>query len=482
MNTQRRPTRSKKPNRRRNSQTETRHSRIAKSHSSYVEDVFTSVSTGIASLESLHASVQKQFTTWSMNPPLTSNRQTRFANELDSWAAEGQTVLQNLRQATEAGKQLPPHGRCSRKEKVAKSVLAGLRAMRTEEMLAELFGQLQDLANRARQPFSKDDSTKLWDDFKELIKRLDGALDEMMKIQKLIRDALQRIDEVPVKAASRAMAVSSSRITSQSQVVTSLIERTGQDAKNGLKKVDAAIDKLRVGVGRILKDWAMASKKKSAMVSLVSQHEEILLSLYQYETQVELFVAALKSDEECREVLVGPNKGPMSDLAYAIRGLIEWMLEKSTSCAAWLEVIRAREAAAFTLPKEMPKQLADFIRKLVKIRQTLRDQRGNHDDGRRAHPSARDIGSLGADGIRVLHVLLDTLGSHGAQTVKSLAAATHFSEQKVRRILINDLGDEGVRLVRRKKRQRGKGNTSPLDLFYIDPTDVDNARRSVRSQ
>jgi hypothetical protein len=78
-------------------------------------------------------------------------------------------------------------------------------------------------------------------------------------------------------------------------------------------------------------------------------------------------------------------------------------------------------------------------------------------------------------------VLLDRLGSHGVQTVKSLAAATHFSEQKVRRILINDLGDEGVRLVRRKKRQRGKGNTSPLDLFYIDPTDVDNARRSVRS-
>jgi hypothetical protein len=441
--------------------------------------VLTSVNTAIVSLEGLHSSVQKQFTTWSTDPPLTSNRQTRFANELDSWAAEGQTVLQNLRQATEAGKQLPPHGRCSRKEKVAKSVLAGLRAMRTEEMLAELFGQLQDLANRARQPFSKDDSTKLWDDFKEFIKRLDGGLDEMRVIQRLIWETLQRFDE---RAASRANAALTSRITSHRQVKASLIERTGEDAKNGLQKVDTAVDKLRVGVGRILNDWAMVAKTKSGRVSLVSQHEEIQLSLSQFETQVKLFVATLKSDKECREVLVGPNKGPLSDLAYAIRSLIEWMLEKSTSCAAWLEVIRAREAAAFTLPKEMPKQLADFIRKLAKIRQTLRDQRGNHDDGRRAHPSARDIGSLGADGIRVLQMLLDTLGSHNAQTVKSLAAATHFSEQKVRRILINDLGDEGVRLVRRKKRQRGKGNTSPLDLFYIDPSDVDNARRSVRSQ
>jgi|688.fasta_scaffold91915_3 hypothetical protein len=478
MNSQRNSTRTNTPTRRRNSRTETSQSQIAELHPPHVEDVLTSVNTAIMSLEGLHASVQKQFTTWSKDPPLTSNRQTRFANDLDAWAAEGQTVLRHFQEAAEVGKKLPPHGRCSPKEKVAKSILAGLRAMRTNEMLAELFGQLQDFANRARQPFSKEDSTKLWDDFKEFIKRLSGALDEMRVIQRLIRETLQRFDE---RTGSRANAAITYRIMSQRQVNASPIERTGQDAKNGLQKVDAAIDKLRVGVGRILNDWAMVATKKSGRVSLVSQHEEILLSLSQYDRQVKLFVAALKNDEECREVLIGPNKGPMSDLAYAIRSLIEWMVEKNASCVAWLEVIRAREAAAFTLPKEMPEQLADFIRKLAKIRQTLRDQHGNRDDGRRAHPSARDVGSLDADGIRVLQVLLDRLGSHGVQTVKSLAAATHFSEQKVRRILINDLGDEGVRLVRRKKRQRGKGNTSPLDLFYIDPTDVDNARRSVRS-
>jgi hypothetical protein len=449
------------------------------------------ISRAIDELENLTAAVQKQFGIWSSDPPLSSNRQTRFANKIDDWLAAGRMVLQGFQQAASAGAGLPPVTKCSADERVAKSILAGLRAMQTEEMLGNLLGSLQSLANRARQPLGVDESKKLWDEFAAFVARLGGVQEEMRAIKRLIQEALQRANGAVSRGEDRLINLRRSRLTSRGGEVDSGVLRRGDDAEKGLEKVDRAVDNLRAGVGRILKDLAFVAKAKRGQESLASQHEQILFALTQYETQVALFLEGLEGDKESSEILRGPDRGPLVALATAIRSLIQRMEEEISWCTGWLGVIGCREAAAFSLPKEVPNQLAAFGRKLTTIARKLQQysrrqgsERTTADPSTGGHPNklAAAAATLESDDLTVLRILLlVSPGSGVFHTVKTVAAATGLNEQKVRRILQNRLGAEGAGLVKRKAPPRGKENTSPRHVFFIDPALVEHARQIVQA-
>jgi len=255
---------------------------------------------------------------------------------------------------------------------------------------------------------------------------------------------------------------------------------------DALASLDSKVDKLRVGVGRILHDLRTFASAKGSRESLVSQHDEVLQTLTQYEIQVLIFTTGLEEDQECQEIMKATETSPLFDVAVAVNDMIDRMKIKSAWCIGWLEVIWRREAAAFALPREVPAELSGFIRKLKTISRTLEKQRG--DPGRsvarrKSRVQQSSMAEIDDDARRVLRVLVDNTASSGeGHTVQSLAVTTGLNEQKIRRILINRLGEGGLGLVSRKKPKRGKGRTSPSHVFFVIPEFVEKSRQIVQSR
>lgn len=429
------------------------------------------LSRSLAGLELLGSDVQRQFTTWSTDPPLNSSRQVRFANKLDGWVQAGTRILREIQAAEIAGQQLPPFGACSAEQKIARRVLAGLRAMKTQEVLQALFARLQVLANRARQPMGSEEAARLWDQFAALVFDMGGMLNEVRAIRRLIRELIENSAEHRVALRERQARIATGSSGSAPTVGTAL--RLGEEAKTGLERLDAAVDRLRNGIAKIVDDLSKMAVAKRGREHLVSLHEEVLTTLAQYEQQLMLFRTAVEISPQVGEILAAGEGEATSEVARAVRELVEQIREKELWCCGWLNVIRCREEAAFRLTPEIPEELARCVADLSRCMKQA-DVAGYLDDpgGSRQETTGDVMGFEGAPGVdaeakQILGVM--AAGAARPWTVKELAEATGLGEQAVRRRLQRPLGEEGLGLVARTKSKRTAADKSPAHSFTIAP-------------
>ena len=451
------------------------------------DDVFDHLSVALSSLGRLSGEVQKQYQKWSSDPPLDSNRQNRFTNKIDAWVTKGLGIIDELRAANDAGQKLPEHTKCTPKEKFAKRMLAGLLAMRTTQLLQTLVTKLQSLENRARQPIPPEEAKKLWDDFGEFVLLLSRAGEELREIKRLIAAARTRFATGKAATASGKTTGVSSRITSKPMDRPAL--RHGEEASSGLDKLEKEIDNLCRTLGNLVADHEKLSPEAAeARKTLTSQHEDVLLTWSNFERQMDGLQDRLQHDEDCRELLTGHPNAELLKIGNAVQDVITSLRHRVQACRVWLKAICCRESTVFRLPSDIPNQFKDIINKAGKIDRRLRRMASRFGDTApvtrsAAHRRRVDLSKCNADEIRILAQLLENLpaGTSG-HTVPSMAAATGFDDQKVRRILNVLLKKDGIPVIGRDEQGslRGKGKTSPHHLFFIVPEHVAHVRDFVR--
>jgi len=450
------------------------------------DDVFDHLSLALSSLGRLSGEVQKQYQTWSADPPLDSNRQNRFTNKIDAWVTNGLWIIDELRAANNAGRKLPEHEKCTPKEKFAKAMLAGLRAMRTTQLLQNLVTKLQSLANRARQPIPPEEAKKLWDDFGAFVLLLSRAGEELRQIKQLITAARTRFATGKAATASGKTTGVSSRITSKPMDRPAL--RHGEEASSGLDKLEKEIDNLCRTLGNLVADHEKLSPEAAeARKTLTSQHEDVLLTWSNFERQMDGLQDRLQHDEDCRELLTGHPNAELLQIGNAVQDVITSLRHRVQACRVWLKAICCRESTVFRLPSDVPNQFQDIIDKAGKIDRRLRRMALRFGETApvtrsAAHHRSVDLSKCSPDEVVILrHLLEEVPGGSPGHTVRSVAAATGFHWQKVGRLL-KRLGEDGIRVIGRDKRAslRGRSNTSPRHLFFIAPEQAAHVRDFVR--
>ena len=444
------------------------------------DDVFHSLSQALTRLSGLGGAIQKQYRTWAKDPPLNSNRQHRFVHKIDEWLNQGSRVIDDIETAENAGRSLPEFAKCTPKEKYAKGILAGLHATQTKQMLRSLLTTLASLVDRARQPLSAEEAKKLWDVFADFVVLLARSMEELRGIKRHIESARKRFTD---EAAAAVTNRTPSRITSVNADRPVLI--WGEQAGGSLERFEKAIDKLMKTIGNLVGDQARGpSQTHDTSQSLTAQHEDIVLAFSNLDHGVVEFEACLKQDPECLEILSGHPNPELARIGSAVTEVIKSLVDRMGLCRMWLKAICHRESTIFRLPADMPAKLRKIIARTRVTEQRLRRRAGKFAVQATGGPThASDLSGCSSDEIRILAQLLEDfpVGSSG-HTVTSVAAATGFDGQKVRRILKERLGEDGIRVVVKNKQNaaRGKGNTSPPHLFFIAPKHVARVRNFVR--
>ena len=444
------------------------------------DDVFHSLSQALTRLSGLGGAIQKQYRTWAKDPPLNSNRQHRFVHKIDEWLNQGSRVIDDIETAENAGRSLPEFAKCTPKEKYAKGILAGLHATQTKQMLRSLLTTLASLVDRARQPLSAEEAKKLWDVFADFVVLLARSMEELRGIKRHIESARKRFAD---EATAAATTKTSSRITSVHTDRPVLIH--GEQVGNSLDKFEKAIDKLMRAIGQVASQTTGShADTDDTTQSLTAQYEDILLAFSNLDHEVVVFEACLKDDPECREMLSGHPKPKLAIIGSTVTEVINSLVDRMGLCRLWLKSICFRESTIFRLPADMPAKLREILDHTRGTEHRLRRKaRAFAAPATGALATAPDFSACSSDDRRILAQLLEDFpaGTSG-HTVPSVAVATGIDDQKVRRILNDRLGADGIRVVIRNKQDaaRGKGNTSPPHVFFIALEHAASVRDFVR--
>lgn len=451
----------------------------------HAQEVFTNFQDAFTALKRLRTEVQSAFTRWSKDPPLDPNRQTRFANTLDQWVRDGRRILDGIRLAKESGRKLPRLSDCTIEERDAKRLVESVVTLEIEESLEAIFDEVQRVANRARQPLSSAEAVKLWDTFSTIVERLGVVIQEVSDLQELVESMIRRAREAESGAGgSRDYAMARLCQQPQSREMAAAVD-AATVTLDSLEAVWRAIIRLKSGLTKASTDLHLTARTKRARESLLSHHEEIVTLLQQFQHHAEVFIATLESSAETKELAEKSREIPQSAFKSRISRTVDLMKELAEWCGKWLRTIKVRETVAFRVPREWIEQLTESEKILRKSRRLI-DQSCDGDGaaggsdvparGSRRGLLLGDLFELKEDPLKVLRALLESPAPETGHDVKSLASATGFGDQKVRRIIKKNLGEEGVGIVETKKFSRKAANKSPPDVFFIRPEWVELAR------
>lgn len=435
--------------------------------------VFGLLQDGLARFGKLQQEMQSVFDASARNPPGTTSTQRKFANTLAGWAATARRLVSKMQAATEAGADLPELSACDPHESDAKQVLAGLEVLGFRKFLEELADELQRLANRARQPLTPDESRRLWDEFANFIARLAAEAAEMRDLLRLVEAARQRCREARARLRKESLSL---RLSSSGEVASNEVQAaaSGELALGALDKVSRLIKTLYDAFSTSRLDLVAAGN------AIDSTLDDMRSALQRYDYQVADFCAVLDDDPDCREVLAddrGVLMHAISPRLMALRGRLE---EETEWCRVWLQVICKREAVTYTIPASMVDRVSKMVRKLDAIGQKLQKVGGYK-------PRAEvDMTGVRAEAAGVLRLMLDDPSPPDqGHTVRALATLSGLGEQKVRRMLVNELGEEGLGIVMVSKGDRGRGEGkhkySPPDTYSIAPEYREHVRAFLQS-
>ncbi len=433
----------------------------------------------VGGVEALVPRVKKLFDDTSSAPPDNANKQTRFANKIDSLATDAESVLRSLDAAYAEAEGLPGVQRCAPGDALAKRLLTGLKVASVGEQFQGHVEELRQLATKARQPMSPEESRELWERFARLVEGLGGILDLAQNVQRLIAKHRERLAGLRSEKDLRHYVMSGLRTTSTPDLKR--LRSSIDESFTALADVEKAVRDLCRGMAKLVsrqRNFTRAAMQ--AEWSIIQQQDVVHLALREFEDHARTFIEAIKGSRAYMDVVDDGESSVFSDLPKAVSALVVELRTRVGVVAIWIEAVGKRQAAAFAIPGHL-------MEGVWRIAGSLGDARAHLDRFLAANPGGTDgsgvVGTveaapaegelfvgLGDKERRVLEALVRA-SEHGEPgiTINDLMAATGLAYTAVRRILTQRLGLGVVTQAKQARRggPRAGGSSSPPDLFSV---------------
>lgn len=433
-------------------------------------------------IEAVVPRVKKLFDDTSTAPPDNANKQTRFANKLDSLAADAEAVLGHYDAACAEVAALPSVGKCSPADAMAKRLVAGFKAMKIGDQWRGQVDEMHRLATQARQPMSPDETWDLWGRFAKLVEGLGDILELAQNVRRKIDEHRKRFASFRTEDDLRRFLANAVRTTSLPDLKKIVAEFT--PAFESLDEVDKALRDLLRGIGKVVANREKFTKAaQQAQESVIEQLESVRLSLREFEEHAWTFIKAIEDSKEYQAIVADGEGSPFAAVPKAVDELVAMMKARLGIALVLVEAIEKRQSTAFILPGYV-------VARVREIAQQVRHARAQLDRYSAMTPKAEqggvpqtpapDEGSFAGLGENELLVLRQILVAHergeDGTTVQALVAATDLKAPTVRRILTR-LGPALVTKAKQDRRGRHRPSSSPPDVYSVQGAAREACRR-----
>lgn len=426
--------------------------------------------------------VKKLFDDTSTAPPDNANKQTRFANKLDSLAADAEAVLSHYDAAFAEVAALPSAGKCSPADAMAKRLVTGFKAMRIGDQWRGQVDEMHRLATQARQPMSPEETRDLWDRLAKLVEGLGDILELAQNVRRKIDAHRKRFASVRTEDDLRRFLANAVRTTSLPDLKKIVAEFT--PAFESLDQVDKALRDLLRGIGKVVAHQGKLTRgAEQAQESVIEQLDSVRLSLREFEEHARTFIKAIEDSKEYQAIVADGEGSPFAAVPKAVDELVAVMKARLDIALAWIEAIEKRQSTAFILPGYVGARVRDFAQQVRHARAQLdRYSALTPEAGQGGVPQAPapDEGSFAGLGENERLVLRQILVAHergeDGTTVQALVAATDLKAPTVRRILTR-LGPALVTKAKQDRRGRQRPSSSPPDVYSVQGAARESCRR-----
>ncbi|RLS84845.1 MAG: hypothetical protein DWI04_00385 [Planctomycetota bacterium] len=430
-------------------------------------------------VEELVPRVKKIFDDTSSAPPDNANKQTRFANKIDSLATDAEALLRSLDAAYAEAKHLPGLQKCAPGDALAKRLLTGLKVASVEKQFQGHIEELRQLATTARQPMSPEESRDLWERFAKLVEGLGGILDLAQSVQRVIARHRERLAGLRSEEDLRHYVLSCLRTTSTPELKR--LRSSIDESFTSLADVERAVRDLCRGIAKVVARQRNSIRAAMhAESSIIQQQDVVHLALREFEEHARTFIEAIEKSQPYMDVVADGESSAFPDLPKAVNSLVVELRTRVDIVAMWIEAVEKQQVAAFVMP-------GGFMASVWRIAHGLREARAQLDRFLAVNPEGTDASGaadtavaasveselfvgLGENERRVLEALI-LAGEHreAGMTIKALMAATGLTYTVVRRTLTERLGSKIVTKDKQVRRggPRAGGSSSPPDLFSV---------------